>query len=108
MNVESLEIQPGGKYHLTSEARDGWDGNLVGEVLEVDPPRKFVHTFNSNQLNYPMRVTWILEAAEDNSTLVTLTHSDFDKIGEAAKHARSIDGGWSNCMLELTNYINRL
>ena len=71
------ELRAGGAYR--SLAGDG-DGVLVvdGEVLEVDPPRRFVHTWHALYdpelgAEEPSRVTWEIEA-QDGVCRLTVTH----------------------------------
>ena len=68
---------------------------LANKILEIDPPRKLVHSF-SPQLEEPQRndrpsrVTWLLEPMGDIVKL-TVTHDDFD--GETATY-KSVKSGW--------------
>jgi uncharacterized protein YndB with AHSA1/START domain len=89
------ELRAGGAYR--SLAGDG-DGVLVdGEVLEVDPPRRFVHTWHALYdpelgAEEPSRVTWEIEAQDGGISLVTVTH---DRLEGAPKTAASVSGaGW--------------
>jgi uncharacterized protein YndB with AHSA1/START domain len=90
------ELRAGGAYR--SLAGDG-DGVLVvdGEVLEVDPPRRFVHTWHALYdpelgAEEPSRVTWEIEAQDGGISLVTVTH---DRLEGAPKTAESVSGaGW--------------
>jgi uncharacterized protein YndB with AHSA1/START domain len=69
------------------------DGNepIRGEVLEVDPPRRLVHTFHFSETDEsPSRVTWTIEPRGEAS-LLTLVHDDFD--GETSTY-RSVEHGW--------------
>jgi uncharacterized protein YndB with AHSA1/START domain len=90
------ELRAGGAYR--SLAGDG-DGVLVdGEVLEVDPPRRFVHTWHALYdpelgAEEPSRVTWEIEAQDGGISLVTVTH---DRLEGAPKTAASVSGaGWT-------------
>ena len=50
---------------------------IEGEFLEVDPPRKLVHTWHSvGALGAPTTVTYVLEPL-DGGTRITLRHSGF-------------------------------
>lgn len=87
------EWRPGSSYAL----RDG-DGDvnmLEGKVLEVDKPRKLVHTFlavhdDEQRKERPSRVTWQIEPLGEVCKL-TVTHDDFD--GET-KTYKSVQSGW--------------
>ena len=39
--VKELELQKGGKYYLSIEPSETWDGNIIGDVLEVIENKKF-------------------------------------------------------------------
>jgi DNA-binding transcriptional ArsR family regulator/uncharacterized protein YndB with AHSA1/START domain len=69
---------------------------LEGQVLDVDAPRRLVHTFasmydESTKGDRPSRVTWEIEPMGDVCKL-TLVHDDFD--GETATY-RSVGSGWN-------------
>ena len=80
--------------------------NLLGEgeVLEVDPPRKLVHTLTalwSDEVKSegPTRVTWEIEQVADSCRLV-LTH---DQLSEGAND--QIYGGWPMIMSGLKTWL---
>jgi uncharacterized protein YndB with AHSA1/START domain len=88
------ELRAGGAYRLLG----GDDSVLVdGEVLEVDPPRRFVHAWRALYDpemggEEPSRVTWEIEAQDGGISLVTVTH---DRLEGAPKTAESVSGaGW--------------
>jgi uncharacterized protein YndB with AHSA1/START domain len=89
------ELRPGGAYRVL--AGDGDNLLVDGEVLEVDPPRRFVHTWRAlydPELagEEPGRVTWEIEAQDGGISLVTVTH---DRLEGAPKTAQSVSGtGW--------------
>jgi uncharacterized protein YndB with AHSA1/START domain len=68
---------------------------LVNRILEIDPPRKLVHTFSAQQdeehkKDRPSRVTWFIEPLGDVVKL-TVTHDDFD--GETVTY-HGVKSGW--------------
>ena len=74
-----FDLRPGGKYLATADEQAqamGMPAELVdGEVLEVDPPRKLVHTWHGvGAPGAPSTVTYRLERL-DGGTRVTLRHS---------------------------------
>ena len=76
----------------------GPDGNalVLGDILEVDRPRRFVHTWRAQwspalAADPPSRVTWELEPAGPGVTKLTLTHDQFP--GETATFTE-VAGGW--------------
>lgn len=106
MSVAAFDLKEGGEYHLTGKASDGWDGNLIGKVLEIDPPNKLVHTFKSNQIEFDTTVTWILKEQNDGSTLLTLTHKGVDKLSNKEKIGKSVDSGWMSHLAQLSDLLN--
>jgi uncharacterized protein YndB with AHSA1/START domain/DNA-binding transcriptional ArsR family regulator len=78
---------------MTYREADG-HATIVGEVLEVDRPRRLVTTFSfpagETASDRPSRVTWEISQMGD-ACLLVLTHDDFD--GETATY-RSVEHGW--------------
>jgi uncharacterized protein YndB with AHSA1/START domain/DNA-binding transcriptional ArsR family regulator len=82
--------KPGSRYEMSTP-----DGMLLGggEVLEVDPPRKLVHTMTALwdddvKAEGSSRVTWEIEPVGDSCRL-TVTH---DQLREGAND--QLYGGW--------------
>ena len=76
--VES-EWKPGSPfvYEISGETA------IVGEVLEADPPKKLVCTFDARWDEHvtpdpPSRITWELQSAGDGVTQLTVVHDGFD------------------------------
>ena len=84
-----VKLEPGAP--LRHRSMDGKYTFVAGEVVEVSPPTRFVHTFTFPNLpDAPTLVTWELVAIP-SGTRLTVTHARFD--GET-KTYKSIDGGW--------------
>jgi uncharacterized protein YndB with AHSA1/START domain len=70
------------------------DKNVVGKVLEVDPPRRLAYTFQAQhdglEHEKPSRVTFELEQQRDQVRL-TLIHDDFEPGGRTFE---GISQGW--------------
>lgn len=67
---------------------------LEGEVLEIDPPRRLVHTFitayeNHEDRDPPSRVTWEIEQMGETCRL-TLTHEHY--AGETETYKGTLTG----------------
>src|SRR5215472_4623059 len=70
------DVNAGGRWRAAGIAR-GQPYALEGEFLEVDPPRKLVHTWRrAGMLNTSTTVTYHLEPL-DGGTRVTLRHTGF-------------------------------
>lgn len=89
-NLEA-KLEPGAKLMYTKG--HGKYCVIDGEVLEVDPPRVFSHTFAfSKGMNEPhQRVTWRLEEVSSALTRVTVTHENLD---QAPKTLKSVSSVW--------------
>lgn len=74
--------------------RDG-QPDVEGELLEVDPPRRLVHTFRAlwteaSRSDPPSRVTWEIEEAAPGVCRVTLVH---DQLVQGSATARAVTAG---------------
>ncbi|MFM9958725.1 MAG: SRPBCC domain-containing protein [Phycisphaerales bacterium] len=89
------QFRAGSPYRYRSQS--GKHVFTKGTILEIDPPRRMVQTFQFTNLDEkPSLVTWTLEEVPGPSgggatmTRVTIVHSQFD--GE--KTMKGVDGGW--------------
>jgi uncharacterized protein YndB with AHSA1/START domain len=90
-----LKLVAGSEYKGYSPDRSQlW---IDGEVLEVDPPRRLVHTWLVHydpemSTEEPSRVTWEIEQRDGGMCLLTVVH---DQLEGAPKTAQSVSGvGW--------------
>ena len=79
---------------------------LTNKILEIDPPRKLVHTFSAqmddeHKKDRPSRVTWLIEPLGDVVKL-TVTHDDFD--GETVTQ-KSVKSGWGPVLSSLKTLL---
>jgi uncharacterized protein YndB with AHSA1/START domain len=94
----TFEVRPGGLYRV-----EVIPGNIArGEFLEVDPPRRLVHTWGWEQSQgssvAPGSTTIEYELiATDDGTLLRFRHTDLPDEAAAASHAH----GWEH-------YLGRL
>ncbi|MGH2549517.1 MAG: ArsR/SmtB family transcription factor [Thermomicrobiales bacterium] len=84
------------------------DGSTAvkGTVLEVDPPRKLVHSFkeyhgDSDPNDRASRVTWEIEPSGE-LCILTLVHDDFDS--ETVTY-RNVGGGWPMVLSNLKTLL---
>ncbi len=106
------------KYHFGAEIHSDWTpGSKVelrhpkagvllgeGEVLEVDPPRRLVHSFDALwgddvKAEGTSRVTWEIEPVGDSCRLI-LTH---DQLREGAND--QLYGGWPMILSGLKTWL---
>lgn len=94
--VMPADMKPGGKYRW--ETPGGKHVIIKGEIVEVTPPTRFVHTFRWVELTEETsRVTWVLEE-QAGRTRVTVTH---DRLAAAPKTAKRVAGGWGMILKNL-------
>lgn len=98
------KLEAGAKLMYT-KGRGKWCV-IDGEVLEVDPPRRFVHTFAfSKGINEPhQRVSWDLEALAPKLTRVTVTHENLDT---APKTLKSVAGVWPDILGRIKRVVEK-
>jgi uncharacterized protein YndB with AHSA1/START domain len=72
----TADVRPGGRWRASGIGR-GKPYVLEGEFLEVEPPRKLVHTWHGPGLpGAPTTVTYLVEVV-DGGTRITLRHAGF-------------------------------
>jgi uncharacterized protein YndB with AHSA1/START domain len=98
------DVRPGGKWSSAGVGADGRSFRVEGEYLEVDPPRRLVHTWMPSYRSLPQTVVrWELEPHSVHGlqhagprkmgmgTMVKLRHEGFAGTPQAAhEHAQ----GW--------------
>jgi uncharacterized protein YndB with AHSA1/START domain len=88
MRLETDGLKPGGQIRMRSAS--GKTTGVVGEVLEFDPPHRYVHTFRFTQYDDPP-CTVIHELKEvDGGVEYTLTH---ENLPAGSKTARQMNQG---------------
>ena len=92
--VLECELVPGSRLRYYSPDRKRVF--IVGEVVEVDPPTRFAHTyrFTTWKAGPPTLVTWEL-AEEAGGCRVTITHSGWTSEHEAPEKTA---GGWDQIL----------
>ncbi|MBM3811920.1 MAG: SRPBCC domain-containing protein [Acidimicrobiia bacterium] len=65
------DFQPvvGHRFRFVSKPMPGWDGIVHCEVLEVDPPRRLVYSWNSGNGSVNTTVRWTLEPVASGTQL---------------------------------------
>jgi uncharacterized protein YndB with AHSA1/START domain len=96
------ELKPGAHFEMTSPKADRLLGE--GEILEVDPPHRLVHTMaayfsDEAKAEGTSRVTWEIEPIGDSCKL-TLTH---DQLREGAN--AQLYGGWPMVLSGLKTWL---
>jgi uncharacterized protein YndB with AHSA1/START domain len=97
----SGDVRVGGRWRAAGVSR-GRPYVLGGEFLEVDPPRKLVHTWQGVVPGPPSRVAYFLEPIE-GGTRLTVKHSDIATPEEAA----NIHVGWRTSLDRLVEILSQ-
>jgi uncharacterized protein YndB with AHSA1/START domain len=97
----SGDARVGGKWRACGVAR-GEPYTLEGEFIEVDPPRKLVHTWNrAGAATPPTTVTYLLEAIA-GGTRLTLRHTGFD----SRESCTNVCLGWEKALERLIELLS--
>lgn len=80
---------------------------IVGEILELDPPHRLVHSFSARwapevAADLPSRVTWQLTPIGTEATKLVLVHDEFG--GETAT-SKAIVHGWPEALSRLKTLV---
>jgi DNA-binding transcriptional ArsR family regulator/uncharacterized protein YndB with AHSA1/START domain len=97
------ELRPGAPLEYTRAEADGSLKKVIaGTVLEVDPPRRLVHSFAFlDRRDDPTRVTYAIEPLGELVRL-TVTHEGFEGETETYQMVR---GGWAPIIDGLKTYL---
>ena len=101
-------LTEGGDYILKTNTH-GKEGEKIcwGKVIEMNPPKRLVHTFTHEWLKgVETKCVWTLEKVK-GGTILTLVHDGWeavqeDAFGMAANH----DSGWDEHFLRLRRVTN--
>jgi uncharacterized protein YndB with AHSA1/START domain len=98
------DLRPGGRWRSSGVGADGKTFEVVGDYVEIDPPRLLVHTWNPTWAQLPTTtVRWELKAHQ-GGTLVTLHHSGFAGHAESAQdHSK----GWTRVLGWMQAFVER-
>lgn len=96
-----FEPVEGRAFRFTFESKlPGAGGEVLCEVVEIDPPRKMVWTWRDTwawaRQERPTTVTWTLRP-EDGGTRLTLVHEGFEGIGPVVL-SKLLRFGWGTML----------
>jgi uncharacterized protein YndB with AHSA1/START domain len=102
-HMGEADLKPGGDYAVLTNSLGKEGERLVsGKVIEFDPPKKLVHSFTHGMLKGVETIcAWELDEF-DGGTMLTLTHSGWEKVGEGAfLMTANHDTGWDEHFVRL-------
>jgi uncharacterized protein YndB with AHSA1/START domain/uncharacterized protein YciI len=89
------DVRVGGAWRSSGVAADGSEFSVGGEYLEVDPPRRLVHTWKPSWDEVGATTVTYTLAAIDGGTRLTLRHDGFgDNAASCDGHAH----GWERVL----------
>ena len=95
-----MDLRPGGRWRTDGVGKNG-PFHVEGEVVEVDPPRRLVHTWKPAWDTAATLVSYTLDAIP-GGTRVTLRHSGFGGRADACEgHAH----GWERVLGWLAGHV---
>ena len=112
-----MDLRPGGKWRSDGRGADGTEFYVEGEYLEVDPPRRLVHTWIGSYTGKQKTIVrWELEPQTVNAlhpsgprksgtgTLVRVTQEGFAGSPDQAK---SHGEGWKRVLGWLDAFVTK-
>lgn len=98
-----LDLRPGGKWRCAGTGGNQGSFEIVGEILEVDPPRLLVYSWVASWTGtVKTTVRWELEP-RDKGTLVRIRHSGLAAHPEVAESYR----GWPSILGWIQGFLER-
>ena len=102
----TVDLRPGGAYRLSMQGTDGIVRTVIGEYLEVEPPRRLVYTWRWESPGYRapdggVTVVSIDFVAEGAGTRVVLEQRDHKSEAARDSHGR----GWRGCLDSLERLL---
>ncbi len=100
-----FKAEKGYKYTFTSEPNEKGCTIISGEVKKSDP-YTLIYTWIVADTKIETTVKWVLESTE-SGTKLSLEHSGISNYAgdTAVAMFESFNGGWNNCINELTEYL---
>jgi uncharacterized protein YndB with AHSA1/START domain len=98
------DLRVGGRWRSEGVAKDGKPFEVSGEYVEIDPPKKLVHSWEPKWVDGPTtKVTYLLEPIE-GGTRLTVRHEGFAGAADACQsHAQ----GWERVFTWLSSWLER-
>ncbi len=103
VTIAATNVMVGGALRVEIRASDGTIWCIRGVYREVEPLRRLVHTWVWEGSDVESLVTANFEPLAPGKTLLTLTHSRFERSESRDEHVR----GWSSCLSKLEILLAR-
>ena len=100
----TIDLRPGGKWSTVALGADGSRMTVDGEYLEVDPPRRLVHTWRPSWDDYAETTVRYDLVPTATGTRVLVTHTGFDA---RAEQAAGTGEGWTRVLEWLGRFAEK-
>lgn len=100
----TIDLRPGGKWSTVALGADGSRMTVDGEYLEVDPPRRLVHTWRPSWDDYAETTVRYDLVPTATGTRVLVTHTGF---GARAEQAAGTGEGWTRVLEWLGRFAEK-
>jgi uncharacterized protein YndB with AHSA1/START domain len=102
----SIDLRPGGSYHVVFVTEDGTECSFVGTFLEVEPPTRTVATWLFEGWPDAHAVETVELHEADGVTTLTMTMVFRDQAGRA--HMTGGSGGQQSSFNHMEDYLRSL
>ncbi|MBS2022232.1 MAG: SRPBCC domain-containing protein [Deltaproteobacteria bacterium] len=101
----TIDLRVGGKWVSEGKGADGSPFHVGGEYLEIDPPKKLVHTWSPSwDGGHTTTITYRLTAIE-GGTRVSVRHDGF---GDRFESLQGHTAGWERVLSWLDTWLGNL
>jgi uncharacterized protein YndB with AHSA1/START domain len=100
----TIDLRPGGKWSTVAFGADGSRMTVDGEYLEVDPPRRLLHTWRPSWDDYAETTVRYDLVPTATGTRVLVTHTGF---GDRAEQAAGTGEGWTRVLEWLGQFAEK-
>jgi uncharacterized protein YndB with AHSA1/START domain len=100
----TIDLRPGGTWSTVALGADGSRMTIDGEYLEVDPPRRLVHTWRPSWDDYAETTVRYDLVPTATGTRVLVTHTGF---GDRAEQAAGTGEGWTRVLEWLGQFAEK-
>jgi uncharacterized protein YndB with AHSA1/START domain len=101
-----VDFRPGGAYRFCMHSPEGIDHWVWGVFREIIEPERIVFTWGREDAEGKPKqqsVVTVTFAGHEGKTKLTLHQAIFESVEDRNDH----QGGWTQCLDRLTNYVTR-
>jgi len=105
METKDFELSLGHSFHLKTKPQGNFDGILKCKVLSFEAPNALSYSWQSNGMQNPTTVNWLLKPLNENETMLHLSHNGFEGVSGWLTR-QMLNFGWKSLLSKkLLNYL---